>query len=219
MSDKAIVYARQIIPKQNEHLHIPLTVRIDWLPDGTIKPYMYWMPDESCHMVKHVYECTPLAFLKERISGLRFKVKGEALEASELLCVSEPIHSDSYLYLADQWFYGKNIIDERYDHEGKEYVAVTLDVFPNGEYEIVYFWVSGMRYKVEKTLEVEPRASFYAGGAGMWHKVEARQVNCDNDEDFYSDTGVSNKRIAALYFEINKWFVRIKTQSSGQNKT
>ncbi|MCL2426882.1 MAG: hypothetical protein FWD05_11175 [Oscillospiraceae bacterium] len=204
MSDKSIVYGRQ-----DEQSRIPLTVRLEWYPDGTIKPCMYWMPDESCHMIRHVYECIPLVYLKERADGLRFKVKAEATGASEWLCVSEPMQSEAYLYLSDKRFCGKNIVDDRYSHESKEYIRVSLDVFPSGEYKIVYFWVSGVRYMVEKTLEIEPRASFYAGGAGVWHKVEARQVNDDDDDDLYADK--SNKRVAGLYFEINKWFVRIKT--------
>lgn len=204
MFDKTIVYGRQ-----NEQSQIPLTVRVEWHPDGTIKPCMYWTPDESRHMIKHIYECTPLAFLKEKADGLRFKVRAEIIEAPELLYVSEPTHSEAYLYFSDKWFCGKNIIDERYRHENKEYITVSLDIFPNGEYEIVCFWVSGIRYKVERTLEVEPRASFNAGGAGMRHRVEARQVNEDNDDN--PDIYKSNKRIAGLYFEINKWFVRIET--------
>ena len=206
MSDKTIVYGRQ-----DEKLKIPLTVRIEWYPAGTIKPCMYWMPDESCHMISHVYECMPLAYLKERADGLRFKVKAEMTGTSEWLCVSEPVQSEAYLYLSDKRFCRKNIVDERYGHESKEFITVSLDVFPNGEYEIVYFWVSGVRYKVEKTLEVEPRASFYAGGAGVWHKVEAIQVNDDDAEELDFDAGIDNKRIAGLYFEINKWFVRVRT--------
>jgi len=200
MSEKTIVYGMEYDQSQ-----VPLTVRVEWYPDGTIKPCMYWMPDESCYVVKHVYECTPLAFLKERADGLRFKVKAEAVETPELLYVSEPMYSESYLYLLDKLFYEKNIVDDRYTHQGKEFVNVTLDILPNGEYEIIYFWVSGVRYRVEKTLEVEPRASFHAGGIGMCHKVEARQVNENDDDDV--EANKSNKRTAALFFEINKWFV------------
>ena len=86
---------------------------------------------------------------------------------------------------------------------------MTLDVFPNGEYELVYFKAHGARYMVERTVAVEPRGSFDAGGVGVWHKVEARQVNTDDDED--PDPLKSIFRKAALYFEINKWFVRVKT--------
>jgi len=201
LSEKAIVYARQ-----DEQLQIPTTVRVEWFPNGDIEPRMYWLPDESCRQVKHVYECIPLTVLKERVAGLRFRVKAEAIETSEPLCVNESMQSETYLYLEDKRFCEKNIIDERYGHESKEYITVVLDVFPNGEYEIVYFWVSGMRYVVEKILEVEPRASYYAGGAGVRHKVEARQVNADDDED--ADESRISRREAYLYFEINKWFVR-----------
>ena len=79
------------------------------------------------------------------------------------------------------------------------------DVFPDSGYELIYFIVRGTRYIVEKTIFVEPRGSFHAGGIGVWHKVEARQVNTDDDED--PDPGKSIRRMAAIYFEINKWFV------------
>jgi hypothetical protein len=88
-------------------------------------------------------------------------------------------------------------------------VPVTLDVFPDAGYELVYFVARGTRYMVEKTVAVEPRGSFSAGGAGVWHKVEARQVNADDDED--PDPDKSAGRTAAVYFEINKWFVSVKT--------
>jgi len=60
---------------------------------------------------------------------------------------------------------------------------------------------------VEKTIAVEPRGSFHAGGAGLWHKVEARLVNADDDKD--PDPNKSVRRLAALYLELNKWFVSI----------
>ena len=97
---------------------------------------------------------------------------------------------------------------QRYGHIGKEYISVTLDVFPNCEYELVYFKVKEKRYMVENTLDVEPRGSFYGGGVGMWHRVKARQINANDDEDL--DPNKSVMRLAALYFEINKWFVTVK---------
>ena len=245
MTEKAeeniIVYGKQFDRLQPDRLKIPLTIRIRWFPDGSIMPCMYWTPDQSCHLIEHVYQCTPLAFLKDRGEGLRFKVRAETIETpepfpdhgdyGELSCHgdlgnhgchgdlgdygnhgdhcghgSEHSRHELYLYFADRKFFEKNIVDERYGHEGKEFISVTLDVFPNGNYELVYFWVSENRYMVEKTLEVKPRGSFHAGGVGIQHKVEARQVNADNDED--PDPENRNKRIAALYFEINKWFVR-----------
>jgi hypothetical protein len=203
MADKIVVYSKQI----NEP-RIPMTVRIDWFPDGTIKPCLYWTPDGSCYQIKHVYECTPLAFLKERGVGLRFKVRAEIKETPEDYSDFQFAQHEIYLYFADNWFCGKNIIDERYGHSGKEFIAVTLDVFPVGAYELVYFIVQGTRYMVEKTLAVEPRGSFYAGGVGLRHEVEARLINADNDDD--PDPDKSVLRLAALYFEINKWFVSVK---------
>jgi hypothetical protein len=61
---------------------------------------------------------------------------------------------------------------------------------------------------VEKTIAVESRGSYHAGGTGRWHKVEARQINDNDDED--PDPIKSIRRLAALYFEVNKWFVTIK---------
>ena len=183
----------------------PVTARIEWLPDGTIKPLMYWMPDGSCFRVKLTHECTPIALLKDRGEGLRFKVRAELIETPEydggLLCAQQ----ETYLYLADNRFCGKNFIDARYGHAGKEYISVTLDILPDNEYEIIYFRVQGARYMVEKTRRIEPRASFRAGGVGICHIVEARQINNDDDEDF--DPSKNSRRTAALFFEVNKWFV------------
>jgi hypothetical protein len=148
---------------------------------------------------------TPLAFLKDRGEGLRFKIRAEAAETPEPYSGYQPDWYDAYLYLADNWFCGKNIIDGRYGHKGKEFIPVTLDVFPNGGYELIYFVVKGTRYMVERTVAIEPRGSFHAGGAGIWHKVEARRINLDDEED--ADPSKSIRRMAAIYFELNKWFV------------
>ena len=213
MTDKTIVYV-----KNYGETPIPVTVRIEWLPDGKIEPLMYWTPDGSCYEIKPDYEMTPLAFLEDRGEGLRYKVRAELIETPEPYSGHQFSRHETYLYFADNWFYGKNFIDERYAHEGKEYIPVILDVFPDGDYEIVYFQVRGRRYAVEKTVAVEPRGSFYAGGVGVWHKVEARQVNEYDDED--PDPNKSVRRMAALFFEVNKWFVTIKPQkAAAPNKT
>ena len=60
-TNKIIAYS-----KWGEKTQTPVTARIKWLADGTIEPQMYWMPDCSCFQVKHIYECTALAFLKEK---------------------------------------------------------------------------------------------------------------------------------------------------------
>jgi len=204
MPTNTIIYS-----KQSGEPRIPVTARIEWLPDGTIKPCMYWTPDGSCYQVKQVYEMTPLAVLKDRGEGIRFKIRAEMTETPEPCADHQFARLETYLYLADDRFCGRNIIDDRYGHEGKEFISVTLDAFPNSEYELVYFNVQGTRYLVEKTIAVEPRGSFNAGGAGVWHKVEARQVNIDDDEN--PDPQISVRRMAALYFEINKWFVAVNS--------
>ena len=199
----------KIYLKQAGEPCVPVTVRINWLPSGTIKPLIYWTPDSSCYEIKHIYEATPLAFLKDRGVGIRFKVRVILKQAPEPYfdtCHFTP--HEIYLYLADSMFCGKNIIDGRYGHGGKEFIPVTLDVFPNCEYEIIFFEARGTRYTVDKTVAVEPRASYHAGGAGIWHKVEARQVDEDGND---SDPNKSAARMSALYFEINKWFVHVKS--------
>ena len=207
MPDNFIVYSKQI-----GEPCVPVTVRIEWFPDGTIKPLMYWTPDGSCYRVNYIHETTPLALLKDRGEGLRFRVKSEVIKTMEPYSEFRFTRHEAYLYFVNDRFCGKNIVDGRYSHAGKEYVHVTLDVFPDGEYEVVYFVVQEARYMVEKTIAIEPRGSFHAGGVGVWHKVEARQVNSDNDED--PDPNKCARRPAALYFEINKWFVMINRARS-----
>lgn len=202
MADKTVVYCK----RSGEPL-IPLTVRIEWLSDGTIRPLIYWTPDGSCYKILS-QKGVPLAFLKDGGEGLRFEVRAELIEMPET--DDEFLHSqyETYLYLSDRRFFQRNIIDERYDHAGKKYIPITMDVFPDGDYELVYFRYQEDRYKVEKTLGVEPRGSFYGGGTGIWHKVEARLINESDDND--PDPDKSVYRLAALYFEINKWFVAVK---------
>ena len=204
MDDKFIIYCKQIGEPS-----VPVTIRVEWRPDGTIRPLLYWTPDGSCYQVIHIYETTPLALLKDRGEGLRFRVKSEVIETIEPYSDFRFTRHEAYLYFADGRFCEKNIIDGRYGHKGKEYIPVTLDVFSNSDYELVYFMVQGSRYMVEKTIAVEPRGSYSAGGVGVWHHVEARRVNADNDDDPAPDKSV--RRHAAIYFEINKWFTTIKT--------
>lgn len=203
MATKTLTYSKQ----SGEPL-VPLTVRIDWLPDGSIKPRMYWTPDGTCHKVLSLYEGIPLAFLKEREEGVRFKVIGEVIETLDADDDLLSNRHETELYLAHNRFTQKNIIDERYGHAGKEYISVTMDIFPEGDYELIYFMCRGSRYKVEKTIMVEPRGSFHAGGAGLWHKVEARLVNANDDDD--PDPNKSVRRLGALYLEFNKWFVCVE---------
>jgi hypothetical protein len=202
MAIKDIVYS-----KQTGEPPVPATVRVLWLPDSSIKPVMYWLPDDSCFDVKHVYECTQLAHLKDKGIGIRFKIRGELIESAEPLCDYLRSQHETYLYFTDNRFCGKNFIDNRYGHAGKEYIPVTLDIFPDGDYEIIYFWAKDKRYMVEKTLAIEPRGSFRAGGVGVRHKVDARLVNADDDE--CPDIHKTVRREAALYFEVNKWFVSL----------
>lgn len=200
MEDKIVVYS-----KRSGEERVPLTVRIEWLPDGIIRPLMYWTPDGTCYRVISQSEGISLAFLKDRGEGLRFKVRAEIIETPDYDDDLLYTQYDTYLYLADKLFCAKNIVDERYGHAGKEYIPVTIDVFPDSDYELVYFWINGARYMVEKTIDVAPRGSFNAGGIGIWHKVDARQVNDYDDED--PDPYKSARRLAALYLELNKWFV------------
>ena len=88
------------------------------------------------------------------------------------------------------------------------------------------FGCVGRDTRLKKTIEVEPRGSFHAGGIGICHKVEARQVNADDDEDL--DTGCMGeqepkaptsphktiRRVCALYFEVCKWFVSVQAARS-----
>jgi len=222
MESKTVVYS-----KQSGGEIVPVTVRVEWFPDGKIKPRMFRTPDGSCYEIREVCEMTPLATLKDRGEGLRFKVRAKAAETPEAYagavadadtgayaetCADAVADAgglytrlEAYLYLADNLFCGRNIIDARYGHMNKEFIHVTLDVFPDCGYEIAYFTVQGSRYKVEKLIAMEPRGSYNAGGAGVWHKVEARLVNAGDDED--PDPGNSVRRMAALFFEVNKWFV------------
>jgi len=202
MTNKPIVYSRQ----PSETL-IPLTARIEWSPCGEIKPLMYWTPDGSCYGVKQVYESTKIAFLKDNGVGIRFRLRAELLERPDY--ETPYFRHETYLYFADNRFSEKGFIDERYDHGGKKYITVTIDVFPDGDYEPVYFRVDDKRYMVERTLEVEPRGSFRAGGIGVWHKVEARLINDYNDE--CPEPFKSVRRTAALFWELNKWFVVVGT--------
>ena len=201
IAEKAVIYSKQ----HGEPL-VPVTIRVEWQADGAIRPCLYWTPDGTCYKVKPNYAMTPLAFLKDRGEGLRFKVIAELIETPEPDDALLHTLFVSYLYLADSWFCGKNIVDERYRHTGKEYIPVTLDIFPNCDYELVYFSVKDTRYMVENTIAIEPYGNFCAGGVGVRHKVEARQVNANDDPDPHK----SVRRQAAIYFEINKWFAMVK---------
>lgn len=186
MDENPVIYCKQ----PGETL-VPVTVRLKWLPDGTLQPLHYWLPDDSCHEVTHIYDMTPLKYLRDGGAGVRFKAKTAI--------------GDTYLYLADNKFYGKNFIDNRYGHERKEYVPVVLDIFPNGNYELVCFWVDELRYNIEKTIDISKRGTFTVGGLGLHHKVKIRLVN-EYDDDCPDPDNIL-RREAALYFEINKWFV------------
>ena len=199
-NDNYIVYSRQQgKPK------IPATVRINWLADGAIKPLMYWTPDNSCYEVKSILDVTPLAYLDEKGEGIRIRVASELLESLDLYPAYQGCQHEVYLYFADKFFSGKNFVDERYDHENKKYIPMVLDVFQNGEYELVHFKVNEAEYMVERTISVEPRISYRAGGAGICHKVEAKQISDEGNSNLSDDK--STYRLAAIFFEVNKWFV------------
>jgi len=163
--DKVLVYI-----KQSGGQPVPVTVRVEWLPDGKIKPILYWTPDGSCYEIKHIHECTLRAYLKEKDMGVRFRVRAEVIETPEPYS-DYVLQHETYLYFADDWFCGKNIIDSRYGHAGKEYVRVTLDVFPDSGYELINFTVKGENYSVAHTVDIEQCGNFAAGGIGVRHKV------------------------------------------------
>jgi len=185
--------------KQPEGRPIPLTARIDWMPDGAVIPLMYWTPEGGCYRVTRVSESTPIAFLKDRGEGLRFRVTGEMTENPEPCSDYQNTREQIYIYFADSFFSGKNFIDGRYGHPNKQFVHVRLDVFPDGGYELILFRLQDAAYIVEKTVSIEPHGSFSAGGAGLGHKVEARP-----EQD-----GDSPPRPVVIYFEVNKWFVEL----------
>ena len=203
MAAKTIVYI-----KQYDDPLTPVTARIEWLPDGNIKPLSYWVPDGSCFQVKHIYETTELAFLKGHEKGLRFKIRSKVTQTPEPCSYYLHTQHETYLYFSGGWFSGGKFIDERYWHTGKEFIPVTLDIFPDGSYELICFWARGARYLVEKTLSMEPHGSFHAGGVGIRHKVEARLDDADNDKNIVVNN--SARRMASLYFEVNKWFIALK---------
>jgi len=167
---------------------------------------MYWTPDNSCYTITHIFEATSLAFIEGGASGIRFKIRAEI---TNVTCYDRTLYTrhETYLYLADNRYCEKGFIDDRYGHAHKKYIPVTLDIFPGGEYELLCFWVDDSCYKVEKTIDIKPHASFYAGGIGIRHKVEARLVKPVNDDDPQPCERVH--RQASLYLELNKWFIPI----------
>ena len=204
MAEKAVVYI-----EQSGEPSTPVTVRIGWRSDGLIKPLEFWMPDNTHYRVHKVYECTPRAFLEDKAEGVRFKIKAKITVSPDSYHEHRYIEFETYLIFASNKFCEKNIIDSRYGHPGKAYVPVIMDVFPDGRYELVYFWAKGARYKVEKTLDIDDRGTFKTGGIGLRHEVDARLVNRFDDED--PDQRNSVRRPVALYWELDKWFVSVKT--------
>ena len=198
-----------VYEQQPEHRPVPLTVNVDWLSDGQIEPRHYWTPDGSRFKVLHIYECVPMAYLKDRGEGLRYKVRAKLEETVEDGSDHPHIQFVTYLYFADNRYCEKTIVDARYAHAEKLYIPVNLDIFPNGDYELISFWCRDARYHVEQTMDISQRAAFRVGGVGLRHEVEARLVNADDDED--PDPARSIRRMAALYFEVNRWFVAVNS--------
>ena len=162
---------------------VPVTVRVDWLPTGSIRPISYWTPDGSCYEVTRIFETIPLAFVKDRGEGLRIKVRAEIEGGAKQYADYHHVTlHETYLYFIDNFFCGKNIIDERYKHDEKAYIPVTLDIFPSGDYEIVFYEVHGRKYMVDKTVKKELRGSFHAGGIGIRHEVKSRQIDSQGDD-------------------------------------
>ena len=189
----------------------PLTVRIEWLPSGAIIPRYYWTPDGTRYEVENLYETVQCCHLKDKGIGIRFRVGSKIIETPESFSDILDSQHETYIYFADNSFCEKNMIDERYLRTGKEYIPVTLDIFPNGDYEIIHFWVHGQRYIVEKTLTRDIKGAFHTGGLGVWHKVETRLVN-ENDDD--PDPQMCVRRVASLYWEFNKWFTSVEVKTA-----
>lgn len=204
MGEKKAIYI-----KRSGEVMVPVTARITWFPDGRIKPCFYWTPDGTQYKILSHGIGVSLALFRCHAEGLRFKVISQIIETPDPF--SELLNSryETELYLEDSRFFQKNIIDTGYAHPNKEYIQVTMDVFPNSEYEIISFCCKGSRYVVEKTLAVEPRGSYLAGGAGIWHKVDARLANMDDDGDPNPQKSICRR--SALYLEFNKWFVSVAT--------
>jgi len=202
MDGKTVIYC-----KQPGEPPTPVTVRVEWQPDGKIVPLKYWTPDGICFKVNSIYEMTPLAFLKDRGEGVRFKIKSEIIDLPEMDENFLHFQYETYLYFADNFFYRKGFVDGRYGHSGKEFISVTLDFFPDAGYELICFHVRGERYIVERKLQTEPRGSYLAGGVGIRHCVEARPAGADGGEN---PRPYAAARVVALYFEVNKWFVTLK---------
>ena len=200
--------AQKIYIRQPGEQPVPVTAQIIWLECGAIKPLMYWTPDGSCYVVEKIYEKISLASLQNKGVGIRFKVRAVAKEGPEhFIDYHHVTRHETYLYFADNFFNGKTFIDDRYGHTGKVFIPVTLDVFPDGGYEIICFEALGNRYAVDKTLEIELAGSFNAGGIGIRHKVEARQVDSQGND---INPLKSIVEMRALFLEVNKWYVAVR---------
>jgi hypothetical protein len=93
-----------------------------------------------------------------------------------------------------------NIIDHRpyMENEDKVYVSVIEVRHKDGRLKpLALVWENGIRYKIDKVLDVRQAASLKAGGAGMRYKIRVR------DRETY------------LFLEENKsgakWFMERKT--------
>lgn len=206
MENKNTIYIKQV-----GNAPIPVTVRVEWLPSGKIRPLSYWTPDNSCYEIKGIYESTRLAILKDRGEGIRFLARAELTDCHEYDNLNNAIH-ETYLYLADNRFCEKNFIDERYANANKKYIPVTLDIFPNGDYELVSFRVDDNNYTVSRTIAIEYRASSFASGIGLCHRVDACLV--DASSKTLPIPPISACRPEALYWEINKWYVVVSEKSN-----
>ena len=93
-----------------------------------------------------------------------------------------------------------NVIDYRpyMESDFKVYVSVFEVRYKDGRLmPLALVWENGVRYKIDKVLDVCPAASLKAGGAGMRYKIRVR------DRETY------------LFLEENKsgakWFMERKT--------
>ena len=96
-----------------------------------------------------------------------------------------------------------NVIDYKpyMESEYKVYVSVNEDRYKDGRIMPRYLvWEDGIRYKIDKVLDVRPAASLKAGGAGLRYTIRVK------DRETY------------LFLEEDKagakWFVERKTSKN-----
>ena len=198
--------------KQSEGIATPITVRIHWLANGDWYPTLFWMPNGICYEVSlPILERAPLSCLKEKGVGTRItanvNMAEDSGESTNLCKGGQSVH----IYFADSKFDAKCIVDAAYNHNKKLYISVEVDIFSEGSYELVGITVDSDKYLVSRTLSVEPRGSYGAGGVGICHKLrvvkEGQQGDCPLPW-----------REANVYLEFDRWFIHIGSSSERKDE-